>query len=329
MARPRIFISSTFYDLKQVRSELEHFLLEAGYDPVLNERGHIAYGKDEPPQNYCYREISNVDILVSIIGGRFGSDSTQKGLSVSQAELETALKLHKQVYIFVERNVRAEYETYQVNKEKADLKYRYADIQVYKHLDYVFGLPSNNALASFEFAKDITTYLKEQWAGLFQRLMQENEQRERDSLVQDLSASVRTLNELVQYIVRERKNTDEAIKTIVSYNHPLFEHLKAAVGAQYRIFFLNKKELDVWLRARSFGPVAPEFWDDADIEEWMQKPDQQPRRLLKFATLLFDERGALKPFTPAEWDKSWVTVEDVPPPQPETPATLADDDIPF
>jgi hypothetical protein len=54
MARPRVFISSTFYDLKQVRSELERFVKEMGYEPVLNERGHIAYGKDEPLEEYWY-----------------------------------------------------------------------------------------------------------------------------------------------------------------------------------------------------------------------------------------------------------------------------------
>ena len=47
MARPRVFISSTFYDLKQVRSDLERFVKDMGYDPVRHERGHIPYGSKE------------------------------------------------------------------------------------------------------------------------------------------------------------------------------------------------------------------------------------------------------------------------------------------
>ncbi|HDI3138782.1 TPA: DUF4062 domain-containing protein, partial [Vibrio cholerae] len=38
MAKPRIFISSTYYDLKHIRSDLERFISEQGYDAVLNEK---------------------------------------------------------------------------------------------------------------------------------------------------------------------------------------------------------------------------------------------------------------------------------------------------
>lgn len=38
MAKPRVFISSTFYDLKQVRSSLETFVRDLGFDPVLSEK---------------------------------------------------------------------------------------------------------------------------------------------------------------------------------------------------------------------------------------------------------------------------------------------------
>lgn len=34
MAKPRIFISSTFYDLRQVRSDLDQFIEALGYEPI-------------------------------------------------------------------------------------------------------------------------------------------------------------------------------------------------------------------------------------------------------------------------------------------------------
>ena len=68
MARPKVFISSTFYDLKQIRNDLDVFIKDMGYDPVLNERGNIPYGSTEKLEDYCYKEIDQVDILVSIIG---------------------------------------------------------------------------------------------------------------------------------------------------------------------------------------------------------------------------------------------------------------------
>ena len=44
MAKPRVFISSTFYDLKQIRADLDNFILGLGYDVVRNEEGGIPYG---------------------------------------------------------------------------------------------------------------------------------------------------------------------------------------------------------------------------------------------------------------------------------------------
>lgn len=39
MAKPRVFISSTFYDLRQIRVELDKFIEGLGYEPVRNEEG--------------------------------------------------------------------------------------------------------------------------------------------------------------------------------------------------------------------------------------------------------------------------------------------------
>lgn len=75
MAKPRIFVSSTYYDLRHIRTDIDRFIREQGYEPVLNEQGSIAYGKEDRLEEYCYKEINNVDILVSIIGGRYGSES--------------------------------------------------------------------------------------------------------------------------------------------------------------------------------------------------------------------------------------------------------------
>lgn len=129
MAKPRIFISSTFYDLKQIRVELDKFIESLGYEPIRNEEGDIPYGKDEELQKYCYKEISNIDILVSIIGSRYGSsainDEKGKEYSISQKEVKTALDNNKQVFVFIDKNVLTEYETYALNKDVPNISYKY------------------------------------------------------------------------------------------------------------------------------------------------------------------------------------------------------------
>src|SRR5262245_33469890 len=80
MAQPRVFISSTYYDLKYVRSSLEQFIASLGFNPVLSERGSIAYSHDQALDESCYREVQSSDIYVLIIGGRYGSEaSSSKG----------------------------------------------------------------------------------------------------------------------------------------------------------------------------------------------------------------------------------------------------------
>ena len=41
MAKPRVFISSTFYDLKQVKADLNMFIDSLGYETIRNEEGDI------------------------------------------------------------------------------------------------------------------------------------------------------------------------------------------------------------------------------------------------------------------------------------------------
>ncbi|MCE2432658.1 MAG: DUF4062 domain-containing protein [Candidatus Latescibacteria bacterium] len=59
MAHPRVFISSTYYDLKNVRADLERYIKDRGFDPVLNERGQIPYGNEEKLKIFTPDEWDN------------------------------------------------------------------------------------------------------------------------------------------------------------------------------------------------------------------------------------------------------------------------------
>lgn len=147
MAKPRIFVSSTYYDLKNIRADLERFIKDQGYEPVLNEKGHIPYGSQKKLEEYCYKEIELCDILVSIIGGRFGSESRESQYSISNLELKNAIDLGRQIYIFVEKSVLSEYTTYKVNQENAEMNYASVDdVRVFKFLDEVYSLQLNNQI---------------------------------------------------------------------------------------------------------------------------------------------------------------------------------------
>ena len=220
MAKPRIFISSTFFDLRQVRADLDRFVKELGYDTVRNETGDIPYGKDQKLEDYCYKEISEIDILVGIVGGRFGSESERSNYSITQVEIKTALEQNKQVYIFIEKNVLAEYQTYLINKENLSTKYRFVDDKkIYKFIEEIYALPKNNIVHPFETALDITFFLREQWAGLFRDLLKQQTKKleyENISLkvseLNEVSSTLQTyLENVLKSVSKEKDVTDDLI----------------------------------------------------------------------------------------------------------------------
>ena len=329
MARPRIFVSSTFYDLKQIRADLERFIKALGYDPVLNERGLIPYLKEDALEESCYREIATVDIMVAVVGGRFGSSSLHKPYSVSQQEIKTALENGKPVFIFIQRDVYAEYETYKQNKDNATIQYAaVSDRKVFLFLDELNALPNNNPIASFDRSEDITIYLQEQWAGLFQRFLSEQMKREENNSLARMASVTNTLNQLVQLLSENKRDSDYAVKEILLTTHPIFAELKQLTGTSYRIFFTTHKELELWLKARSYSEVEETILDSPEYEEWVTmvtRSGVKKRLYLHIAHTVFDSEGRLKIFTPSEWDSNWVYVTEF----DAAPVTITEDDIPF
>ena len=226
MAKPRIFISSTFYDLRQIRSDIDLFIETLGYEAIRNEEGDIPYGKEEALEEYCYNEIKSIDILISIIGGRFGTEAKQNAYSISQTELRKALKEKKQVYIFIDKNVLLEYETYQLNKDKEDVKYKFVDnIKIYQFIEEVKNLNSNNNIKGFETATEITRYLKEQFAGLFQRFLEGQSKIKEVSLIENLEKTSRNLTQLVTFLTEKNEDEKQDINKFLMINHPLITTL--------------------------------------------------------------------------------------------------------
>lgn len=321
MAKPRVFISSTYFDLKNVRADLERFVRDRGFDPVLHERGNVPYGKESALEEYCYREIGGCDIIVAIVGGRFGAASKQDPYSISQLELKTAHDLQKPIYVFVERDVLAEYRTYAKNKDSTVNWAAVSDVRIYKFMDEVFALKANNPVTPFETSLDITLFLQEQWAGLFQRLLQEGGQQEQLAMIREMRENIQTLRQLVDYLVQEKKQGSEAINQILLMNHPAFSQLQRLLNVKYRVFFTNHIELEHWLKARSYRDIVSKDWDDSEYEEWVNKSDTKKHLLLKVCTELFDKEGRLKVIAPAEWKEDWLRIAELNPPD--------DDDIPF
>jgi hypothetical protein len=179
MARPRVFVSSTYYDLKHIRSSLDLFIETFGYESVLSEKGNIAFTHDRPLDDSCYREAASADIFVLIVGGRYGSEATSVEKkpprsffdqydSITRNEYETAVGRDIPIYILIEAGVYSEYQTFLRNKDNSSITYAHVDsVNVFHLIEDILARPRNNPIHTFERFADIESWLREQWAGMF------------------------------------------------------------------------------------------------------------------------------------------------------------------
>lgn len=209
MARPRVFVSSTFYDLKHVRAALDIFVRSLGFESVLSEKGDIAYSFERPLDESCYAEVPNADIFVLIVGGRYGSHTSdtlqsdeakflERYDSITKREYETAADADIPIYVLVEKGVFAEFQTYKANRD-ANIKYAHVDsVNVFRLLEDILTKPRNNPTYTFERFTEIEDWLREQWAGLFRDLLKRSGQQTQLRALNEQVSEMRELNETLK-----------------------------------------------------------------------------------------------------------------------------------
>ena len=307
MAKPRVFISSTYYDLKQTREDLASFLTNLGYEPVRNEEGNIPYGNDGTLDQYCYKEIQNIDIFVSIIGGRFGSHSQNGRWSISNEELRTAINNKKQVYIFIDASVAAEYETYLLNKG-GSTNYKYVDdIKIYEFIEEIKGLTSNNNIKEFSTSAQIQQYLKEQLAGLFQSFLDQQSRMKDYNLASKLESTANTLEKLVDYLREENKGNTEAVASLLKSNHPLVHKLSTILKIDFGFWIDDFNMLNNFLI--SMGWKFDTSQDDSlSGNNYVWKKGFIDVSTMYISKSLFDDLQKLKDIKQTEWQDDFVMV---------------------
>lgn len=165
MAFPKVFVSSTCYDLSQVRANLKSFIEERGYIPVLSEYDTFPVNPSAKTVQNCTKAVEDeADIFILIVGGRYGSQDNT-GLSITNIEY---LKAHIKgipIYAFVSKDILSLLPAWKANPE-GDFSFKVDDTKLF---DFVERVRNEDSVwvFPFEVAQDIIQTLQNQLAHLF------------------------------------------------------------------------------------------------------------------------------------------------------------------
>jgi len=239
---PRFFVSSTYYDLKHVRERIEKFIESYGFEPVLFESDKVTYQHGQAIDHSAYYEVGLCHIMLLIVGGRYGSPSTNGSIeqqrkiyddefiSITRKEFDTAVVQNIPVLVFIDQNVYSEYQTYKENQDFFDKTLKVSDTQIeskpfkFAHVDHVnvfkfIDVVRGKAIKTFEKVEEIESYIKSQLSGMFYLYLESLKKASDDKKILDTIAELNNvtlrMNEMMtsvgKEIFRDNKATYENV----------------------------------------------------------------------------------------------------------------------
>lgn len=206
MPAPRIFVSSTCYDLRYIRENLRFFIRTLGYEPVLSDEGAVFYDPSLHVQDACLADVPSCQMFVLIIGGRTGGAFKGGNKSITNAEYEEAVRSKIPIFALVERSVLEQFRLFTSNRSNKAIdatRITYPNVdspKVFGFIDQVQNQTTNNALVPFSDFEELQNYLRQQWAGLLFRFLVSDSEARRTA---ELFGSLKLATENIEFLTRQ------------------------------------------------------------------------------------------------------------------------------
>lgn len=165
MAKVNIFVSSTCYDLSQIRNDIRQCIIDMGHNPILSEVQDFPVNPNLTNVENCINAVKNeADIFILIIGNKYGSIS-DSGNSITNTEFLTAIEKGIPIYTFAKKEMINILPVWERN-HNADFS---NIVDTSKIFEFLSDVRKKRGLWNFEFdnAKDIIEILKVQLSNLF------------------------------------------------------------------------------------------------------------------------------------------------------------------
>ena len=168
--KQKVFVSSTSYNLEDVRSEIRDVLIDWNYEPVNFESPDFPINPNLHKHDVCLDNVQDCDVCILIIGSKYGSyyEGTKypemENLSVTRAEAKIAIKNDLQILTFVRKNVWNERATYKHNKEHGiEIKtWNAENKEIFEFIDEIDSLKKDNYISQFENSVELKEILRTQ-----------------------------------------------------------------------------------------------------------------------------------------------------------------------
>lgn len=175
-----IFISSTDYNLKDLRAELAKFLSDLGYKPILSSaEGFPEYSPNYEPWESCLPVLDKCFMMVLIIDGHYGSNLDwpnykehfgEHKISPTHGEYLFAHIMKKRMLVFIRKELMAHYQSYRQTmkncendkvKAKELLSQTLPKTVSFETLDFIQTVKTNRPIPWINEFDDITFIKRE------------------------------------------------------------------------------------------------------------------------------------------------------------------------
>lgn len=183
---PNVFVSSTMYDLSDLRARLAQSISALGWLAVMSEFDSFPIDPDQTTIENCRRNVrENADVLVMAVGARYGSIDAESGKSITNLEFEESRAHGIPAYVFVRKDVLAQLPIWRANPD-ADYSGVVDTPRIFEFVDSIRG-SGDTWTFEFETAQDIVDTLSRQFAFLVQDALEVRQQtRGQDHLFAEL-----------------------------------------------------------------------------------------------------------------------------------------------
>lgn len=164
-ANLNIFVSSTCYDLSQIRKDLRDFITGLGHNPILSEQNDFPIDPQLDNWENCINAVKEyADIFILIIGENYGYIG-KTGKSITNTEYLTALQKGIPIYTFTLKSMITLLEVWKLNPTGV-ISSKIDNNQIFEFINEVRS-KSGRWNFVFETAQDIMDTLQKQLSILF------------------------------------------------------------------------------------------------------------------------------------------------------------------